>query len=253
MSVTRLVRGLRRVVDSLQRGLFDDAEPAPIGAAPPSPSAVDRRPPPTARAPIRCRAIRGRRASSSLDGRAIAFAVRALARRSIGFVVDGDGLSVRAPKWVEPARRRRGGAREGPLDPRPARRAARARAPAGRGGASSGATARAIAYLGRPLTIVLDPHGDARRRRGGARSTATAPRARRRAARRPAAATPARSAIRDAVQSWLQREARRVFAARAAHFAERLGVRGQAARRCRRRRRAGAAPTPTARCACTGA
>ncbi len=31
--------------------------------------------------------------------------------------------------------------------------------------------------------------------------------------------------IRDAVQSWLQREARRVFAARAAHFAERLGVR----------------------------
>jgi hypothetical protein len=31
--------------------------------------------------------------------------------------------------------------------------------------------------------------------------------------------------IRDAVQSWLQREARRVFAERAAHFAERLGVR----------------------------
>jgi predicted metal-dependent hydrolase len=31
--------------------------------------------------------------------------------------------------------------------------------------------------------------------------------------------------LRDLVQSWLQREARRVFEARAAHFAERLGVR----------------------------
>ena len=31
--------------------------------------------------------------------------------------------------------------------------------------------------------------------------------------------------IRDAAQSWLQREARRVFAERAAHFAGRLGVR----------------------------
>ena len=31
--------------------------------------------------------------------------------------------------------------------------------------------------------------------------------------------------VRDAVQSWLQREARRVFAERAAHFAALLGVR----------------------------
>jgi predicted metal-dependent hydrolase len=31
--------------------------------------------------------------------------------------------------------------------------------------------------------------------------------------------------LRDVVQSWLQREARRLFEARSAHFAERLGVR----------------------------
>jgi predicted metal-dependent hydrolase len=31
--------------------------------------------------------------------------------------------------------------------------------------------------------------------------------------------------LRDVVQSWLQREARRLFEARATHFAERLGVR----------------------------
>ena len=31
--------------------------------------------------------------------------------------------------------------------------------------------------------------------------------------------------IRDAVQSWLQRQARRIFEERCAHFAERLGVR----------------------------
>ena len=38
-------------------------------------------------------------------------------------------------------------------------------------------------------------------------------------------ATPTPEQIRDAVQSWLQRQARRVFDERAAHFAPRLGVR----------------------------
>ena len=37
--------------------------------------------------------------------------------------------------------------------------------------------------------------------------------------------TAAPEQIRDAVQSWLQRQARRIFEQRCAHFAERLGVR----------------------------
>ena len=59
--------------------------------------------------------------------------------------------------------------------------------------------------------------------------------------------------IRDAVQSWLQREARRVFAERVGPFRRRGSACASRACRSRRRRRAGAAPTPTARCACTGA
>lgn len=39
----------------------------------------------------------------------------------------------------------------------------------------------------------------------------------------PATATPAQ--VRDVVQSWLQRQARRIFEERCAHFAARLGVR----------------------------
>jgi predicted metal-dependent hydrolase len=213
----RLVRALRRIVDSLQRGLFDDAEPAPIAAAPPSPSAVGPTAPPV-RLPAPADTLpRHPRATRELivDGTTIAFLFARSKRRSIGFVVDGDGLSVRAPKWVslrdvDAAVREKGRwivARLGEQRERARQQTA------GRTIWRDGAT---VAYLGQPLTIVLDPHGDL----GAGEAAlvdgdgASAPRLR----------VAGEERVKDAVQSWLQREARRIFAARAAHFAERLGV-----------------------------
>jgi len=234
------MRGLRRVVDSLQRGLFDDdtlgptsAPPAvslaPVPAAPGRAQAPSAMPPPAlSPSPTPPRLLgdelpRHPRATREIvvDCRAIAFLFARSKRRSIGFVVDGDGLSVRAPKWlslreVDAAVREKGSWIVARLDEQ--RERARQQA-AARTVWRDGAR---VAYLGRPLTIALDPHGDL-----GAGEAAliegdstSAPRLR---VGLPGDADEER--VKDAVQSWLQREARRIFAARAAHFAERLGVR----------------------------
>ena len=157
-----------------------------------------------------------------LDGRRLAFRLVRVRRRSIGFVVDGDGLTVRAPTRIS--------LREIDAAVREKRRWIVARLAEQRERAARVAAARIvwrdgarIDYLGAPLVIVLDPGralgaeqaalieadspADPRRLRVGLPRDAGAER------------------IRDAVQSWLQSEAHRVFAARAAHFAARLGVR----------------------------
>jgi len=216
------MRGLRRIVDSLQRGLFDDdvlASAAPAASAtPPAPATSPATP--TAAGDALPRHPRATR-ELVVDGRPIAFLFARSKRRSIGFVVDGDGLTVRAPKWVslrdvDAAVREKGRWIVARLDEQRerARQQAEART-VWRDGAS-------VAYLGRALTIVLDPHGDL-----GAGEAALldgeatgAPRLR---VGLPGDAGEER--VKDAVQSWLQREAGRIFAARAAHFAERLGVR----------------------------
>ena len=205
----RLGRGLRRIVDSFQRGLFDDAPDAPVEVAPAGPPM---------RHPQATREL-------VLDGRRTGFRLTRVRRRSIGFVVDGQGLTVRAPKWValrdidDAVREKQGWilARLAEQRDRAARLAAT------RVVWAHGAQ---VDYLGRPLTIVLAANVEA-----PAGETALVP-----AAAAAEGAVPPRlvvalprdagaERIRDAVQSWLQREARRVFAERAAHFAERLGVR----------------------------
>ena len=207
-------RGLRRIVDSLQRGLFDE-DLAPVRPPAESPVAAIAAP---ARAPWRHpRATR----EVVIDGRPIAFLFARSQRRSIGFVVDGDGLVVRAPKWValrdvDAAVREKGAwiaARLGEQRER-ARQKAEARSAWRDGGV--------VDYLGRPLTIALDPEGDFGADSAARLDAATAAPPRLRVGL-PREATEER--IRDAVQSWLQREARRIFAGRVAHFAERLGVR----------------------------
>jgi predicted metal-dependent hydrolase len=82
-----------------------------------------------------------------------------------------------------------------------------------------------VPYLGEPLVVVLDPRAAVAP--GGALLAEAS--ARLVGARRPLhvglpqLAQPTR--IREAVQSWLKREALRIFEERCAHFAPRLGVR----------------------------
>jgi predicted metal-dependent hydrolase len=216
---SRFGRGLRRFVDSLQRGLFDEVVETPAEAVVADPPASDRhRADPLLRHPQATREL-------SLDGRRIAFRLARVRRRSIGFVVDGAGLTVRAPKWVT--------LRDIDEAVREKQRWILARLAEQRERAARLASSRvvwrdgaAIDYLGRPLTIVLATSDDL-----GAGETALWPcpaGADASMAPRLLVALPrdaGEERIRDAVQSWLQREATRVFAERAAHFAGLLGVR----------------------------
>jgi hypothetical protein len=207
-----LGRGLRRIVDVLQRGLFDD-EPAA------APEAV------VAAADVFChpRATR----ELVLDGRRVDFLLRRSRRRSIGFVVGAEGLSVSAPKWVglrevDAAVREKGGWILAKLVEQ--RENAR-RAAASRMVWQDGAE---LMFLGRPIRIVLDARhgvaaGEVALDEAGAEEEAFSAGTRRLRVGLPPDAGGDR--LRDAVQSWLQREAMALFEARCGHFAERLGVR----------------------------
>ena len=228
---SRLGRGLRRFVDSLQRSLFDDVAETPVVPATANPVAVD-----PARADAWLHHPQATR-ELALGGQRIAFRLTRVRRRSIGFVVDADGLTVRAPKWVA-LRDIDAAVRE--KQRWIAARLAEQRERAARLAASrvvwrDGAT---IDYLGRPLTIVVAANGELG---SGETALIAAPPAASDGALAPTANADAAAGaprllvalprdageaqIRDAVQSWLQREASRVFAERAAHFAALLGVR----------------------------
>ena len=142
-------------------------------------------------------------------------------RRTIGFVVGADGLSVRAPRWVA--------LRD--VDAALQEKSAwilRKLAEADQRHAKLEATriewreGVSFPFLGEPVVVRLDPrHGF---KGVGAVLEADDP-AQPRTLRISLAnnATPAQ--IRDAAQAWLQRQARRIFIERLDHFAPRLGVR----------------------------
>jgi predicted metal-dependent hydrolase len=220
-----LRRGLRRIVDALQLGLFDAldpvvAEPPSLPKASPPPSAPSD---PATAAPVVEAPWRHREATREavLDGRCIAFRLVRVSRRSIGFVVDADGLTVRAARRV-PLREIDDAVQE-------KRRWIVARLLEQRERSARSLAAQivwrdgvAIDYLGGKLVVALDP---AAATAGGAALAVAASDA---PSQRLVVALPRDAAaerIREAVQSWLQREARRVFAERTAHFAARLGVR----------------------------
>lgn len=185
-----------------QLSLFD--EPPPPASAPPPP------PPPPApgvfRHPRSQREIR-------FGEHVVAYELRRARRRSIGFVVGAEGLSVSAPRWVglgdvEAALREKAAwiLRKLHEQRERADRVAQARVD-WRDGAC-------IPFLGRPVTVRLDP------RAAGAMLDAEAGLLR---VGLPPAADPAQ--VRDVVQSWLQRQARRLFEERCTVYAERLDVR----------------------------
>ena len=154
----------------------------------------------------------------------VGYTLRRSRRRSIGFLVGPEGLGVNAPKWVglreiEAAVRAKGDW----ILKKLAEQAERARRlVAAKVEWRDGA---AVPFLGESVIVVLDPRAGGVD--GGAilNTDATAlpgvPRLTLHIGL-PQGATPAQ--IRDAVQSWLQRQARRVFEERCRHYTERLGV-----------------------------
>ena len=219
-----------------QLSLFDDAAAAvytavAVAAAPATPAALQ---PPVVAAvaaaaavvmagasePLRFRHPRTHR-ELLLAGHQVGYELRRSRRRSIGFVVAAEGLSVSAPRWVgqgeiEAALREKAGWILRKLQEQ---RERAARLDAARVDWREGTS---IPFLGEPVILVLDPrttgavlHTDADALPGVARLTLHLG--------LPQTAEPEQ--IRDAVQSWLQRQARRIFDERCAIFVQRLGVR----------------------------
>jgi predicted metal-dependent hydrolase len=142
-------------------------------------------------------------------------------RRSIGFVVGPEGLSVSAPRWVglgevEQALQAKARWIVRKLHEQ------RERAEQLRAARIDWRDGTTLPFLGETVILVLDPrvigavlNADAEALPGVARLTLHVG--------LPQSAT--QEQIRDVVQSWLQRQARRIFEERCAHFSQALGVR----------------------------
>ena len=157
----------------------------------------------------------------------VGYALKRARRRSIGFIVGAEGLSVNAPKWVgigdiETALREKASwilRKLGEQQDRQQR--LHAAKVDWRDGTS-------IPFLGETVIVVLDP-----RATGAVLNTSAADTQMQAQLNGvpqltlhiglPHTATPEQ--IRDAVQSWLQRQAKRVFEERCQHYTQQLGVR----------------------------
>jgi hypothetical protein len=156
-----------------------------------------------------------------LTGHRVAFELRRSRRRTIGFVVGAEGLSVSAPRWVGLAEIEAALREKGPwiLRKLQEQRERTARLEAARVEWREGGT---VPFLGDTVILVLDP------RTTGAvlhTDTSTLPGVPRLTLHLGLPQTAEPDQIRDLVQSWLQRQARRIFEERCVLFAERLGVR----------------------------
>jgi predicted metal-dependent hydrolase len=197
--------------------------PEPLRAAVPEPRpepgpVVTILPPTALRHPRADREIR-------LNEHHVGYALKRVRRRSIGFIVGAEGLSVNAPKWV--------GIREieAALQEKATwilRKMAEQRERAQRLQAAKvdWRDGTSIPFLGENVIVVLDPRAGLTER-GAVLHTAVdaAPGTPRLTLHVGLPSTAAPEQIRDAVQCWLQRQARRVFEERCAHFAQQLKVR----------------------------
>ena len=190
-------------------------EPLPVAAAPAARAGTG-----VATALVRFEHPRASR-EVMLDGHAVAFELRRARRRSIGFVVGPEGLSVSAPRWVgvgdiEAALRakERWILRKLQEQRERARRLERARIEWRDG--------TALPFLGETVIVVVDPRSTGAVLRCAEDTLPGVPRLTLHVGL-PHGAEPER--LRDAVQGWLQRQARRVFEERCALYGPRLGVR----------------------------
>lgn len=217
------------VADATQLSLWCDEPTAARSQTPPqnpTPSAPPTAAPPAA-PPIRGTLTqanfnhpRSNRAAR-LGGHHVAYELRRVRRKSIGFVISNDGLVVSAPRWV-PA-----GEIESALQEKSrwilkklqeqderARRLAAQRID-WRDGTS-------VPFLGETVIVVLDARSTGAVLQASEDTLPGVPRLTLHVGLPQQAAA---EQIRDAVQSWLQRQAKRVFEERCHHFAQQLGVR----------------------------
>ena len=151
----------------------------------------------------------------------VGYEFRRARRRSIGFVVSAEGLSVSAPRWVgvgevEQALQSKAGWILRKLHEQQ-QRAERMQAQRVEWRDGTG-----LPFLGDTVILVLDARVTGAVLHTAAEALPGVPRLTLHVGL-PQTATQAQ--IREAVQSWLQRQARRVFEERCAHFAPRLNVR----------------------------
>jgi predicted metal-dependent hydrolase len=166
--------------------------------------------------------------TARLGDATVAFEFRRGKRRTIGFVVGPDGLVVSAPRWVtladvDAALKEKAGWIVRKLAEA---RQREQRLESTRVEWKDGAT---LPFLGEPVVVVLDPRHAFDGVGAVLRSDAAAPNLSLAGVAHhtlhvglPHHASPEQ--IRDAVQAWLMRQARRVFAERLDHFAPQLGV-----------------------------
>ena len=211
-----------------QLSLFD-ADPPPTPATVP---AVQT--PPTPSPPITVPTLlqhpRAQR-EIVLQGHRVAYEFRVARRRSIGFSVGLEGLSVRAPRWVrradvEQALHERG---DWILDKLAEQQQRNHRLEAARVQWREGAS---LPFLGEPLVLVIDPRvtgavlqADPEGLPDVQQQAGSLPGMPVRVLRVGLPHDAGAEQLRDAVQGWLQRQARRLFEQRCSHFAPRLNVR----------------------------
>ena len=212
-------------LDDPQLSLFDSAVPtAPTAPTAPT-QAVTPRPgtPPAIAAPPaawRFEHPRGQR-RILLGEHVVGYEFRRAKRRSIGFVVGPEGLTVSAPRWValgevEQALQARSGWILRKLHEQ------RQRADRMQAERIEWRDGTGVPFLGETVIVVLDPRVVGAVLDDAAEGLPGMPR---RLLRVGLPQTATQAQIREVVQSWLQRHARRIFEERCTHFAAALGVR----------------------------
>ena len=218
-----------RTDQAQQLSLFD----APSPSAGPRPAALAPQPAPTQPAPPaatpapaiapttpRFHHPRAHR-SIALAGHQVGYEFRRARRRSIGFVVGVEGLSVSAPRWVavsevEQALQAKSAWILRKLHEQQERAQ---RIQAAKVDWRDGTT---LPFLGETVIVLLDPRVTGAQLNSDADALPGVPKLTLHVGL-PQTAT--QEQIREAVQSWLQRQAKRIFEERCRHFAQRLGVR----------------------------
>jgi hypothetical protein len=204
----------------LQRSLFDEPEPPPPE---PPPVPVIAAVPAAPRETLAGEVFKHPRAQRDvrLDGHLVAYEMRRARRRSIGFVVGPEGLSVSVPRWVglkevDSALQEKRGWILRKL------REQRERAQRLQSARIEWRDGTGLPFLGDTVILLLDARATGAVLDAGADGLPGVPRRLLRIGL-PHTATPEQ--IRDVVQSWLQRQARRIFEERCALYAPRLNVR----------------------------